>query len=364
MGTHLGILGGGQLGRMLALAARPLGIDVTVVDPDPEAPARAVARHVCCPYDAPETLAALSACDHVTFEFENIPDSVAKTLQETGRLTPPVAALQTAQDRYLEKSVFNLLGIRTTRFAPVHSKSDLQAAFSDLGPLVLKTRRFGYDGKGQAVIRTEEELDKGYESLKGAPAIAEELVVFDRELSVLVCRSKSGEHAFYPLTQNIHEGGILRKSLAPAPQISSALQEKAEEAARKLTDHFGYVGVLALELFVVGEDVIANEFAPRVHNSGHWTIEGATTSQFENHVRAVCGLPLGRATLRAPAVMLNLIGSLGNRDGFLSVVDCHYHGYEKEERPGRKVGQVTFLGSTPAEAETRAEHAALAFLLS
>ncbi len=260
---------------------------------------------------------------------------------------------------------FSELGIPTPQFRRVDSLEDAKHAFEELGSIVLKTRRFGYDGKGQAVVRQLSELEAGYESLKGSPAIAEELVPFDREMSIIICRAQgkapSAESIeIYPLTENVHRSGILHTSTAPAPQLTPELQRTAEQAARRLAHHLSYVGVLALELFQVGDRLLANEFAPRVHNSGHWTIEGAVTSQFENHVRAVTGLPLGSASLRAPCVMTNLIGSVPMPEQLLSIPDTHLHDYNKEPRAGRKVGHVTSLGKTIDDAKERATRVAQA----
>jgi 5-(carboxyamino)imidazole ribonucleotide synthase len=351
---HLGVLGGGQLGRMLALAARPLGIEVTVVDPSPEAPAAAVARHIEAAYDDPRALTELAEADVVTFEFENVPDEAVRRLAALCPTYPSAEALRVAQDRLLEKSTFLELGIPTPRFFAVDTLADAERAFEALGPLVLKTRRFGYDGKGQARVLARGEVTTAFESLAGAPAIAEELVRFDRELSVLVCRGRSGELALYPLVQNEHRDGILVRSEAPAPAVSAALAEAAIGAASRLSTHLDYVGVLALELFVVGERIFANEFAPRVHNSGHWTLEGARTSQFENHVRAVFGLPLGSTAPVGHAVMLNLLGSVPPAAGLLAVEDAHLHDYAKRPRAGRKVGHVTVRAEQAELARARA----------
>lgn len=354
----LGILGGGQLGRMLALAARPLGIDVVVLDPNPEAPAQAAAKHIVAAFDDAGALAQLAECDWITFEFENIPDDVVHKLEQRCVVNPGARALRAAQDRWVEKNTFLELGIPTPQFRRVDSLKDAQDAFDELGPIVLKTRRFGYDGKGQAVVRQQEDLEAGYGNLKGAPAIAEELIRFEREMSIIVCRGQRDRDSdesieVYPLTENVHRAGILHTSTAPAPRLTPELQQIAEQAARRLVDHLSYVGVLALELFQVGDRLLANEFAPRVHNSGHWTIEGAVTSQFENHVRAVTGLPLGSSALRAPSIMTNLIGSMPAAERLLSIPDTHLHDYNKTPNTGRKVGHVTCLGETLEEASER-----------
>jgi len=350
MNRRLGVLGGGQLGRMLALSAHPLGIAVSVLDPNPEAPAKVVAHHVLSEFDDPKGLLQLSNCDWVTFEFENIPDTAAAQLAAQSPVFPPVAALSVSQDRFIEKNRFLELGIPTPRFLPVDNLADAQHAFSVLGPMIMKTRRLGYDGKGQAVVRRRGDVDEAYEKLAGASAIAEQIVAFDREISVLGCRSQHGELLFYPVVENVHREGILRTTIAPAPDLRPTLVEAAQRAVAALMDHLNYVGVLALELFVVGDQLIANEFAPRVHNSGHWTIEGAFTSQFENHVRAVCGLPLGSTALRCPAVMTNLIGDIPDRHALLAIDGAHLHDYGKDPRAGRKVGHVTVLGASLSEA--------------
>lgn len=354
MTHHLGILGGGQLGRMLALSAQPLGVRVTVLEPNPEAPARFAATHIAAGYDDEIGLEQLSRCDTVTFEFENVPDTAAAHLAKKAAVFPNHESLSIAQDRWSEKTRFRELGIETAEFRPATTLDQARAAFDDLGPMVLKTRRFGYDGKGQAVVRTRDELERAHGSLNGAPAIAEELVPFKRELSIIACRSRHGQIVCYPLTENHHEGGILRTSIAPAAHVSERTRARAESMARDLLEHLDYVGVLALELFDVDGKLVANEFAPRVHNSGHWTIEGAVTSQFENHVRAVCGFPLGSTELRSPAVMTNLIGSIPDRCALLELSDSHLHDYDKAPRAGRKVGHVTTLGATPEAAMEKA----------
>lgn len=263
-----------------------------------------------------------------------------------------------AQDRLLEKTTFRALGIPTADFVAVNSLEDARGAFAQLGSMILKTRRLGYDGKGQARVSSAAHLEQAYDSLCGAPAIAEAFVPFERELSVIVCRGHDGQNVVYPLTENIHEQGMLRKSIAPAHGLTRELSQASTEVALRLAEHLNYVGVLTLELFQLHEQLIANEFAPRVHNSGHWTIEGCVTSQFENHVRAVVGLPLGCTSLRRPAVMLNLIGQVPPLAHLLALKDCHVHDYEKVPRAGRKVGHVTCLGDTAEEAESRARSVA------
>lgn len=355
MAQRLGILGGGQLGRMLALAASPLGIEVTAVDPDKDAPARVAAKLVTSGYDTEQALSALGELDVVTFEFENVPDHAAQTLASQRPVYPSPQALRISQDRLTEKDTFTQLGIKTAEYRVVESSKDVLQAFDKLGPVVLKTRRFGYDGKGQTIVSNREQAARAHAELGGAPAIAEALVPFDRELSVIICRARDGEIASYPLSQNRHEGGILRETVSPAPGLSAEVEALGLEMATRLVEHLDYVGVLALELFQVGSTLIANEFAPRVHNSGHHSIEGNVTSQFENHVRAVCGLPLGSTRPVGHSVMLNLIGGIPDRTALLRIEDCHLHDYGKMPRAGRKVGHVTVRGTTSAEARERAD---------
>lgn len=343
--TTIGIIGGGQLGRMLALAAYPLGLRVAFLDPSPDAPMSHIAQQITGAYDdnlALDTLAQVS--DVVTYEFENVPVASAARVDEHVNVYPPPDALGLAQDRWHEKSLFQALNIPTPPFVQVDSFQDVESGADKFGlPVVLKTRKLGYDGKGQVVIRQAEELLPAYESLKDTPLILEAFVPFDRELSILAVRGIDGKSAFYPLVENVHHAGILRKSTAPAPNTSHRLQNMAQEYAQRVLDALQYVGVLAIELFQVGHQLLANEMAPRVHNSGHWTIEGAVTSQFENHVRAILGLPLGPATPRRLSVMFNLIGTLPDLEALLKIPDAHLHLYDKTPRAGRKLGHVTLV---------------------
>jgi len=312
---------------MLALAGIPLGLSFRFLDPSPDAPAGAVGELLVGAYDDPELLDRLAdGAAAVTYEFENVPVEAARRV---GALPAP-AALEAAQDRLVEKQLFRRLGIPTARI------DDEVETF----PAILKTRRLGYDGKGQRLVRTRPGTDPGH--------VLEERVLFDRELSLLAVRGRSGETAFYPLVENVHEDGILRSSRAPAPD---APQAEAERYATRLLDDLGYVGVLALELFDVGGRLLANELAPRVHNSGHWTIEGAATSQFENHLRAILGWPLGPTTSRGEVTMLNVIGREPDSAAVLAVPDAHLHLYGKAARPGRKLGHVTLLDATPERVE-------------
>ncbi|GIU98754.1 MAG: N5-carboxyaminoimidazole ribonucleotide synthase [Actinomycetota bacterium] len=305
------ILGGGQLGRMLALAGYPLGLSFRLLDPAPDACAGRVAPLVVGAYDDREALAhLLEGADVLTYEFENVPVETARAAAERVPVLPPPAALEVGQDRLAEKALFTEVGIPTPRFLPVDSPEDLRRALAEIGPpVVLKTRRLGYDGKGQAVVRSAGEAEEAFARVGAVPCIAESYVDFARELSILAVRGRDGEARAYPLVENHHREGILRVSLAPAPGLTPALQARAEGYARAVMERLGYVGVLAIELFQCGEELLGNELAPRVHNSGHWTIEGAETSQFENHLRAVCGLPLGSTRPVGRSAMVNLIGA-------------------------------------------------------
>jgi 5-(carboxyamino)imidazole ribonucleotide synthase len=343
--VRVGVLGGGQLARMMALAGHPLGIRCTVLDPAPDACAGEVADLIVDAYDATVGLDRLAgASDVVTFEFESVPASSAERLSGRVKVQPPPAALEVAQDRLAEKRLFAELGIETPAFRAVDSQTDLDGAVL---PSVLKTRRLGYDGKGQRVLRAAADAAGAFEALGGVPLILESFVEFDRELSVIAARAADGDIACYPVVENHHREGILRITHAPAPGLDEAFQRTAEGYARLLLERLDYVGVLALELFQVGDRLLANEIAPRVHNSGHWTIDGAETSQFENHLRAVCGLPLGATTLRSPSTMVNLIGGEPPLAEMAAIEGAHVHLYGKSARPGRKVGHVTVTGGRP-----------------
>jgi 5-(carboxyamino)imidazole ribonucleotide synthase len=321
--TLVACIGGGQLGRMLGLAGLPLGLSFRFLDPSPEAPAREVGELVVGAYDDPAALARLAdGAAVVTYEFENVPVDAA---QKVAALPPPLA-LELGQDRLVEKQLFQRLGIRTARFG----------SLADTGlPALVKSRRLGYDGKGQRRLVAHEEL--------GADELAEEIVAFDRELSLVAVRGREGETRFWPLAENVHRDGILRVSRAPA---ASPPQGEAEALMSRVLDELGYVGVIALELFEAGGTLLANEFAPRVHNTGHWTIDGALTSQFENHLRAILGLPLGATDALAPSVMINLIGGAPEPEALLRLPGAHLHLYGKEPRRGRKIGHVTIVGAS------------------
>jgi 5-(carboxyamino)imidazole ribonucleotide synthase len=341
--VSIGILGGGQLGYMLALAGYPLGLRFRFLDPSPEAPVGRIAPRVTGDFS---DRAALEKFAHglevVTYEFENVPVDAVHFLAKKVSVFPPPGALEAAQDRLREKQLFEKLSIATTEFASVPASSDLDLALKKVGlPAVLKTRRMGYDGKGQWLLRTQEDVRMAKDGLPRLPFIAERLVPFTRELSVLAVRGKAGETAFYPLVENHHRNGILRLSLAPAPGVGPEIQKAAEDAARKVLESLQYVGVLAIEFFECDGKLLANEMAPRVHNSGHWTIEGAVTSQFENHLRAINGFPLGSTTPIGASAMINLIGELPASAQVLAIPSAHLHLYGKEPRPGRKLGHVT-----------------------
>ncbi len=343
----VGILGGGQLGRMLALEGRRLGMRFRFLEPKQPAPVDDLGEVVRAPYDDMDALDAFAdGLDVVTYEFENVPVDSALHLAERLPVHPSPSALAVAQDRIVEKEAFVEAGIPTAPFRGADSPEALEAALDEIGlPAVLKTTRFGYDGKGQAVLRSPEDVEGIWEDLGGVPLLVEGFVPFRRELSIVAVRAVDGSCAFYPLIQNEHREGILWRSTAPAPDVPAWLQARAEDHARHLLERHDYVGVLAVELFDVGDDLVANEMAPRVHNSGHWTLDGAVTSQFENHVRAVCGLPLGSTATRGPSAMLNFLGDVPPLADVLRVPCAHVYLYDKSPRPGRKVGHVNVTGA-------------------
>lgn len=349
--ARIGVLGGGQLGRMLALAAHPLGIRTVFVDPDPGCPASAVGEMIVGAYDEPAALDALARrVDVVTTEFENVPARAAELLGSRVPFFPGAAALEIAQERLAEKTLLGALGVPTARFAPVSSPEGLERALEICGvPCVLKTRRLGYDGKGQVVIRSAEQAPGALGELGARGLLLESFVEFERELSIIAVRGRDGATAFYPLVENHHAGGILRLSLAPAPRLTPALQARAQELATAVLDRLGYVGVLTIEFFERGGELIGNEIACRVHNSGHWTIEGAACSQFENHVRAIAGLPLGATRALGACAMVNLIGGTPALERMLLIPGARVHLYGKGARPGRKLGHVTLVAQEAAD---------------
>ena len=337
----IGILGGGQLARMLAEAGLPLGLDFTFADPKPDACAGSLGRLVTADWDDEIVLETLGQCDRVTCDFENVPAAVLERLTARTTVHPSPSALAAGQDRLIEKRLFESLKIPVPPFAAVSSRPDLLEALDRIGyPAVLKTRRMGYDGKGQAVLRTEEDLELAWQMLGDHELILEGFVPFDFECAISAVRAADGSLRFYPLSHTVHHDGVLRLALAPAP-AADRLQGQAESLASALIEHLDYVGCLTLELFATNGRLLANEFAPRVHNSAHWTIEGAQTSQFENHLRAVCGWPLGETAARGRSLMINWIGSLPERDVMLARKGLHWHDYGKAARDGRKVGHAT-----------------------
>jgi len=353
----VGILGGGQLARMLALAAAPLGIKALVVDSAADACAGQVAPLVVADWNDYAALEAFAGqVDVVTFDFENVPAETAHWLAERVAVFPAPRALAVAQDRLAEKTLFRECGLPTSDFMTVDTREQLDQALATVGaPAILKTRRLGYDGKGQFRLASVADAEAAWAAL-GAQAsahglILEAFVPFERELSVIAVRGRDGDFRTWPLTRNWHTDGVLAMSLAPAPDIDQ-LQQRATALARTLAERLAYVGVFALELFVRNGELLGNEMAPRVHNSGHWTIEGACTSQFENHVRAVLGLPLGDTGMRGLSAMFNWIGDLPDSALVLGTVDAHWHDYGKQARPGRKVGHATVCA---ADAATLAE---------
>jgi 5-(carboxyamino)imidazole ribonucleotide synthase len=350
----VGIVGAGQLGRMLALAGYPLGLDFLFLDPAAAPPAAQLAPVLKNAFTDAAALADLaSRCEVVTIDWENVSIAALTKLRRQTRISPPPAAIATAQDRVSEKRLFEKLGIATTRWRAVGTRGQLDAAVRDIGlPGVLKTRRMGYDGKGQSVLRTPADLERAWAEHGSVPLLYEELVPFDLEVSVIGVRGRRGECQVYPLNHNLHAAGILR--LTRSPFGNARLNRLARRHVQAVMEHFGYVGVLAIEFFVRRGRLIANEMAPRVHNSGHWTIEGAVTSQFENHLRAILGLPLGDTRARGHSAMINLIGTMPARAGLLRHAGVHLHDYAKEPRPGRKLGHLTVVEATAERCERRA----------
>lgn len=341
--STVGIFGGGQLGRMLAQAAPALGVQCRAIDPSPIAPVADVAEHIVGQYEDSASLRAfVEGLTCATTEFENISSKALREVAAYVPVYPPISAIEASQDRVVEKETFVRLGIPTPEFAPIDSVADLERCRSLLSPrAIIKTRRLGYDGKGQRVVSGIEEASRAVQELGGSGLILESFVNFSRELSIIACRGQRDETKFYLVTENLHRGGILRKSIAPAPNLPDELEATAQTYITKLLDHFSYVGVLALELFEVNGQLMANEMAPRVHNTGHWTIEGAETSQFENHLRAVLGMSLGSTKPRAPSIMLNLLTAIPDLSSFADRPGFALHDYRKASAPLRKVGHVT-----------------------
>lgn len=350
---RIGIIGAGQLGQMLGFAARDLDIEVRFVDPSDNPPAAQCGKVIQCAFDDPVALVALAdTCDVITYEFENVPVAALQHIEGIAPVYPPATALRHSQDRLDEKKLFDKLGIPLPGYHAIDTREDMDIAADKLRlPMVIKTRRFGYDGKGQFVVKQAVDLDAAWDELGGQALIAEQWVPFDYEISCIGVRSISGEVAIYPLSRNIHTDGILRTSRSPVDEPE--LAAKASDYVHRLLDHLDYVGVLALELFVTGDELLANEFAPRVHNSGHWSIEGSETSQFENHLRAILGLPLGSTASTGHAGMVNLIGEISDATKALGVGVLHDYG--KAPRAGRKLGHVTVVADTAEQRDALVE---------
>jgi 5-(carboxyamino)imidazole ribonucleotide synthase len=346
---RIGIVGAGQLGRMMALSGIPLGLQFTMYDQSGDVPGAAVAPVVIGRFDDVRRLLRFAqGVDVVTFDWENVPVASARAISKGVPVWPPPRALEVSQDRWSEKSLFRRLGIPHAATVRVDTRGELDRAVATLGvPGILKTRRLGYDGKGQVLLRSPADARRAWQRLQGTALVYERFVPFKREVSLIGARSRAGQVAFYPLAENRHERGILAETRAPFRD--AGLQRAAERHHRRLMQALGYVGVMCVEYFVLRGRLVANEMAPRVHNSGHWTIEGAETSQFENHVRAVAGLPLGSTRARGHAVMFNLIGRMPRTRPLVSLPGVHLHDYGKTPRPGRKLGHLTRICATKSE---------------
>lgn len=365
---QVGIIGGGQLGRMLALSAYPLGIKTVCLDPSLACSASFVTETIQGHYDDLEKIRALQErCDVLTYEFENIDAGTLAYLAESTQNTqqciyPSVSILKVVQDRLNEKQCFEHLGIPTTRYKAVDSQAALYEAAEAIGlPAVLKTRRMGYDGKGQYLLYTAQDIQLAWEALKGQPLLLENQVSFDREVSCIGVRGICGDVRFYTIVENQHKQGILHLSHA-RPQKASTTDHLiallAQTYLKRIFTEYDYRGVLTVEFFEKNQSLIANEMAPRVHNSGHWTIEGATTSQFENHIRAICGLPLGATQTLYDTTLFNLIGGTPPLETLLSLPDAHVHLYQKSKRPGRKLGHITLSAASQDQLRTKEEQLA------
>ncbi|WP_407729736.1 5-(carboxyamino)imidazole ribonucleotide synthase [Pseudomonas helleri] len=335
----IGVIGGGQLGRMLALAGTPLGMNFAFLDPAPDACAAALGEHIRADYGDQDHLRQLAEqVDLVTFEFESVPAETVAFLSQFVPVYPSADALRIARDRWFEKSMFKDLGIPTPAFADIQSQADLDAAVASIGlPAVLKTRTLGYDGKGQKVLRTAADVEGTFAELGSVACLLEGFVPFTGEVSLIAVRGRDGETRFYPLVHNTHDSGILKLSVA---STDHPLQALAEDYSSRVLKHLDYVGVMAFEFFEVDGGLKANEIAPRVHNSGHWTTEGAECSQFENHLRAIAGLPLGSTAKVGESAMLNFIGRVPPVEKVIAIADCHLHHYGKAFKAGRKVGHA------------------------
>jgi 5-(carboxyamino)imidazole ribonucleotide synthase len=355
---RIGVLGGGQLGRMLGLAGIPLGFRFLFLDPSADACAAEVGELLQAGFadtGAARDLAAM--VDVATFDFENVPESTARALQDVCPLYPEPNALGASQDRVSENELLTGLGIQVPAYHKVSSRTDLLEGLDAIGyPAVLKTRRLGYDGKGQAVLRDQEDLERAWQKLGDSKLVLESFVPFEAECSLIAVRGLDGETRIWPLTRNLHSNGILKLSIPGV--FSQALQAQAEAKMQSLLEHFDYTGVLTMEFFLVEGELLVNEFAPRVHNSGHWTIDGSNCSQFENHLRAITGLPLGDTGVTARSMMFNWIGEMPERKAAMGIAGLHWHDYNKSPRPGRKIGHATLIAESPEALETRASRLA------
>lgn len=351
--TTVGIVGAGQLGRMLALAGTPLGLKFAFLDTNEDAPAAHLGELVLGRFDDLDALEQLAAkVDVVSFDVENVPAAVLKKIAEHTPVLPSADALHVAQDRLFEKSLFTELNIPTPRFIPASSLEELHQAAEGCGfPCVVKARTMGYDGRGQRFLHTPTDVDTAWESLNSEALIVEEFVNFEYEVSLVVARSVSGKTAHYPLARNAHKNGILH--ISEAPYSHDQLSASAVDYAHRLLNHFDYAGILTLEFFVRDGELLVNEIAPRVHNSGHWTIEGAHTSQFENHLRAILDWPLGDTSARGHSTMVNFLGRMPSSSDCFSVPGMHFHSYGKSNRPSRKVGH----GNIVADTREQCDHA-------
>lgn len=363
-GTTLGMLGGGQLGRMFTIAARTMGYDVVVLDPDKESPAGKLATtHICADYADQAALEQISKnCDAVTTEFENVPAATLAALAKTCPVRPGAKAVTIAQDRIHEKNFLKDNGFSTAPFAVIHSLQDLQKNITEIGtPAILKVSRFGYDGKGQFGLNTEADAEKAWKNLQGEACVLEQRMPLDIELSVVLARGVEGEVVTYPVSENIHEGGILDVSVVPA-RINKTLETKVIDIAKQIVSALDYIGIMAVEFFVSNGKVLVNEIAPRPHNSGHFTLDACVTDQFEQQVRAVCGLPLGDTSLLSPVVMINMLGDIwhdGQTPKWQKLLDhpnvkLHLYG-KREARPGRKMGHFNVLSANINDALKLAE---------
>jgi 5-(carboxyamino)imidazole ribonucleotide synthase len=357
-GATVGVVGGGQLGRMFTLQARSMGYHVVVLDPDPLSPAGAVAdRHLRAPYDNESALAELAtSCAAVTTEFENVPAATLRRLAQSALVRPPVEAVAITQDRVAEKSFLQQHGFATAPFLPVENQGQLLAALGSIPrPALLKTSRLGYDGKGQAIVEQEDEAVRAFQRFGGVPCILEARLDLECELSVIVARGADGEVATFPVAENRHRDGILETSVVPA-RISESMARQAQELATQVAKAMAYVGVLGVELFVVEGALLVNEMAPRPHNSGHYTMDACSADQFEQQLRTLCGLPLARPWLLSPVAMVNLLGDLWSGgeprwDQALKRSGVRLHLYGKSEaRPGRKMGHLNCLAADPEQA--------------